>query len=93
MANPSKEQTSSLFSLVTFSWLNETVSKASHVEHLPLNEFPPLADSNATKNLTERSFKVFPFVSTFIRSPRLTGDCRMWTHFNSAKRSTCSGDS
>ncbi|RPD53734.1 P-loop containing nucleoside triphosphate hydrolase protein [Lentinus tigrinus ALCF2SS1-7] len=62
MANPGKEQTSSIFSLVTFSWLNETVSKASHVEHLPLDEFPPLADSNATKNLTERSFKeIDPF--------------------------------
>ena len=58
MEYPGKEQTSSLFSLVTFSWLNETVSKASRVEHLPLDEFPPLADSNATKNLTDRSFKV-----------------------------------
>ncbi|TFK92734.1 P-loop containing nucleoside triphosphate hydrolase protein [Polyporus arcularius HHB13444] len=62
MASPSRQQTSSLFSLMLFNWLNETISKASRVEHLPLDDFPPLADTNATKNLTERSFKeVDPF--------------------------------
>ncbi|KAI0709575.1 P-loop containing nucleoside triphosphate hydrolase protein [Cerioporus squamosus] len=62
MASPSKQQTSSIFSLVLFNWLNETVSQASRVEHLPLDQFPPLADTNSTKNLTERSFKeVDPF--------------------------------
>ena len=93
MENPGKEQTSSLFSLVTFSWLNETVSKASRVEHLPLDEFPPLADSNATKNLTDRSFKVRLRDHVIWRCSRLTGDCRMSTHSSAEKRSTCFGDS
>ncbi len=92
MANgPSKQQTSSIFSLVLFNWLNETVSKASRVEHLPLDDFPPLADTNATKNLTERSFKVCLPSPTGGRSV-LTANYRKLTRSSSGERNTCSGD-
>ncbi len=91
MASPSKQQTSSIFSLVLFNWLNETVSKASRAEHLPLDDFPPLADTNTTKNLTERSFKV-------CKPPNscgmlvLTVIYRKLTRSSSGERNTCSGD-
>ena len=58
MDTPNKQQTASIFSLVLFHWLNEAVTKASRVSHLPLSEFPPLADVNAAKNLVTHAFPV-----------------------------------
>ncbi|KAH9929008.1 P-loop containing nucleoside triphosphate hydrolase protein [Epithele typhae] len=59
---PSPEQTASLLSRALFSWIDPTIAKASRVEHLPLDEFPPLADIDETKNLTKEVFpKIDPF--------------------------------
>ena len=60
MEEPNKQQTASIFSLVLFNWMNETVAKASRVVHLPLEQFPVLSDTNLTKNLVERSIQVRP---------------------------------
>ncbi|KAI0753304.1 P-loop containing nucleoside triphosphate hydrolase protein [Daedaleopsis nitida] len=59
---PSKQQTASIFSFVVFGWLDDMVAKASRVSHIPLSDFPPLANANATKRLADRSF---PFVDPF----------------------------
>ena len=53
-----EEQTASLFSLVLFSWLDTTVTKASKVAHLPLDELPSLAISDSAKTLVADSFSV-----------------------------------
>ncbi|KAI1792393.1 P-loop containing nucleoside triphosphate hydrolase protein [Ganoderma leucocontextum] len=62
MDSPNKSQTAPLLSLILFNWLNETVSKASRVPHLPLEDLPPLADTYATQVLVKESF---PHVDPF----------------------------
>ncbi|KAI0753285.1 P-loop containing nucleoside triphosphate hydrolase protein [Daedaleopsis nitida] len=62
MERPSEQQIASMLSVVLFSWLDSTISKASRMSHLSLEELPPLADTNATKNLVGRAFpQVDPF--------------------------------
>ena len=65
MEKPSEQQTASWLSLGLFSWVNTTVYKASRVSHLSLDEFPPLPDTNTTKNLVERTFPVCGGIPTF----------------------------
>ncbi|KAL7281057.1 hypothetical protein ACG7TL_004359 [Trametes sanguinea] len=60
----SKEQTAGWYSRRVFGWLNETVSKAHEVEHLPLEEFPPLARSDSTRVLVEDSLKLLDPLET-----------------------------
>ena len=57
MSLPSPEQTASLFSLATYSFLDGLVWKASKLSHLPVKELPPLADYAHTAKLVE-SFPV-----------------------------------
>ncbi|KAI0686602.1 P-loop containing nucleoside triphosphate hydrolase protein [Earliella scabrosa] len=51
------EQTASILSLVTFSWLNPLVNHAQKVGHVTLEELPPLADYNAIEHLVSISEK------------------------------------
>ncbi|KAF8885698.1 multidrug resistance-associated ABC transporter [Gymnopilus junonius] len=50
------EQTASLFSLMTYSFLDPVISEAYRVPHLPYDRLPPLADYDYSKNLTDRAF-------------------------------------
>ncbi|KZT69185.1 hypothetical protein DAEQUDRAFT_727082 [Daedalea quercina L-15889] len=53
---PHPEQTASMLSLVLYGWMDETVWKAYRRPHTKLEDFPPLADYDHTKNLVKRSF-------------------------------------
>ncbi|KAI0373549.1 multidrug resistance-associated ABC transporter [Pilatotrama ljubarskyi] len=52
-----KEQKAGWYSRRMFSWLNETVAKAYRVNHIPLEELPPLASTDRTKHLVDDSLK------------------------------------
>ncbi|KAK7035940.1 hypothetical protein R3P38DRAFT_610907 [Favolaschia claudopus] len=54
----SPEETSSLISLVTYSFLNPTVSLASRLPHLPYDLLPPLASRNDARYLKTETFPV-----------------------------------
>ena len=56
------EQTASILSLVTFSWLNPLVNHAQKVGHVTLEELPPLADYNGIEHLVSISEKVWVLV-------------------------------
>jgi hypothetical protein len=51
------EQTASILSFCFFTFLDSLVSKANRVSHLPMDEFPPLADYDYARNLITRSYK------------------------------------
>ena len=55
---PHPEQTSSLLSMVLYTWLDPIVFKAYRVPHLPREELPPLADYDYSRNLKKKSFPV-----------------------------------
>ncbi|KAI0768822.1 multidrug resistance-associated ABC transporter [Trametes elegans] len=56
-AGANKEQVAGWYSRRMFSWLNETVARAHRVEHLPLEQLPPLASRDRTATLVKTSFK------------------------------------
>lgn len=58
MPTPNPEQTASVFSLLLYNFLNPLISKAAPMVHLPYDELPPLADSDHSKVLKDRTFKV-----------------------------------
>lgn len=61
MPVPNPEQTSSLFSLGVFFFLDPVVFEACRVPHLPYDRLPPLADTDTAKNLKVAYFRVsFP---------------------------------
>ncbi|KAI9059152.1 multidrug resistance-associated ABC transporter [Trametes sanguinea] len=60
----SKEQTAGWYSRRVFGWLNETVSRAHEVDHLPLEEYPPLARSDSTGVLVKESLKLLDPLET-----------------------------
>ena len=93
MDSPNRSQTASLLSLITFNWLNETVSKASRVPHLPLDALPPLADTFETKALVKESFSVcFRHQPSCCHRRFIVNICSTSTHSIWARMSTCSGD-
>lgn len=53
---PSPSQTASPLSLILFNFLNRTIWRAYQMQHLPLSELPPLADSDHSKHLTRIAF-------------------------------------
>ncbi|KAL0567860.1 hypothetical protein V5O48_014131 [Marasmius crinis-equi] len=53
-ANPSPEQTATLFSLIFFFFMEPVIFAASRVSHLPADQLPPLADYDAAEHLRER---------------------------------------
>ncbi|GJE86639.1 multidrug resistance-associated ABC transporter [Phanerochaete sordida] len=52
---PSPEQTSSIFSMILYIWLEPLIWHAYRVPHLPATDLPPLCDYDETKNLIGRS--------------------------------------
>jgi hypothetical protein len=55
---PNPEQTASLLSFVTFSWLDSIIFYAYKQPHLPWDKLPPLCDYDRTEHLTKTTFKV-----------------------------------
>lgn len=62
---PNPEQTASLLSMVTYSFLDPLVFLAYHVPHLAHDQLPPLADYDYIQNLKSASFKVRLLASSF----------------------------
>ncbi|KAF9066068.1 hypothetical protein BDP27DRAFT_1424214 [Rhodocollybia butyracea] len=56
-SQPSPEQTASIFSLLTYTYLDRIVSAAYRVTHLNFEELPPLNDHDTAENLKKISFK------------------------------------
>ncbi|KAF8830087.1 hypothetical protein HHX47_DHR2000412 [Lentinula edodes] len=54
---PAPEQTTSLFSLVFYFFLDPVLFEARRVSHLPYDHLPPLADYDYAKNLRSRAFQ------------------------------------
>ena len=52
------EQRASIFSLVTYGWLDSLIWRAQHLRHLPLDDLPPLAEYNSVHKLVEDSYAV-----------------------------------
>ena len=55
---PTPEQTASLASFLTYTFLAPIVWKAYRMPHLPFDMFPPLADYDHLRNLTAQRFPV-----------------------------------
>ncbi|KAH9836198.1 uncharacterized protein C8Q71DRAFT_761194 [Rhodofomes roseus] len=51
---PHPEQTASLLSLIVYGWIDPTVWKAYRQPQMKLEDLPPLADYDRTKNLVQR---------------------------------------
>lgn len=65
---PHPTQHASILSLILYAWLDRTVLKACSVTYLGLDDLPPLADDDHTKNLVKRAF---PHIDPFqVRKPR-----------------------
>ncbi|CAK5274807.1 unnamed protein product [Mycena citricolor] len=62
MTQPSPEQTASLWSLLMFNFVDPVILEAFKLPHLPLDKFPPLADSSRSEVLKRRGF---PNIDTF----------------------------
>lgn len=56
--NPNPEQTASLFSLLTYHFLDPIVWKAYRNPRVSYDELPPLADYDYAKNLLNRASPV-----------------------------------
>ncbi|KAI0633842.1 multidrug resistance-associated ABC transporter [Trametes polyzona] len=52
-----QEHAAGWFSQRTFSWLDETIAKAHKVDHIPLDDLPPLAKEDRTGVLVKDSLK------------------------------------
>ncbi|KIY46182.1 P-loop containing nucleoside triphosphate hydrolase protein [Fistulina hepatica ATCC 64428] len=65
-AEPSPEQTASLFSLLSYTFLDPLIKKAYALPHLSPDQFPPMSDYDFAKNLRARSFK---HLDTFSGAP------------------------
>ncbi|TFY57504.1 hypothetical protein EVJ58_g6979 [Rhodofomes roseus] len=62
---PHPEQTASLLSLIVYGWIDPTVWKAYRQPQMKLEDLPPLADYDRTKNLVQRGFPhLDPFQTT-----------------------------
>ncbi|KAF8956519.1 multidrug resistance-associated ABC transporter [Flammula alnicola] len=65
MPVPNDEQTCSLFSFLLYSYLDPVIFLGYRVEHLEVNQLPPLSDTDYSKNLIKRAF---PYLDPFKRS-------------------------
>ncbi|KAF9078326.1 hypothetical protein BDP27DRAFT_1412327 [Rhodocollybia butyracea] len=54
---PAPEQTTSLFSLLLYNFMDPVVFEARSVSHLPYDHLPPLADYDYARNLRLKAFK------------------------------------
>lgn len=84
---PNAEQTASIVSFWTYSFLDPTIVKASRVAHLAYEDFPPLCDYDATKNLIKQSYPVG--LTLQLCAPSLTVVCSTWTRFPARRRDIC----
>ncbi|KAI0068098.1 P-loop containing nucleoside triphosphate hydrolase protein [Artomyces pyxidatus] len=64
---PNPEQTASILSFVTYTFLDPIVFLAYRVPHLSLDKLPPLADYDYARNLVASSFK---HLDTFSGAPK-----------------------
>ncbi|KAL0581762.1 hypothetical protein V5O48_000239, partial [Marasmius crinis-equi] len=55
-STPNLEETASLFSSLTYSFLDPLVFYASRVPHLSWDKLPPLSEQDSSRNLKERNF-------------------------------------
>ncbi|EED80190.1 predicted protein [Postia placenta Mad-698-R] len=85
--HPHPEQTAPIPSLMLFSWLDKLVMKAYRMPHLPVDELPPLADTDSAGNLVKRAFKVFSqfaspvaikYLLAYVESGGADADVRPW---------------
>ena len=53
-----QEQKASIFSLMTYGWLDSLIWRAQHLRHLPFDDLPPLAEYNSVQHLVETSYAV-----------------------------------
>ncbi|KAH6916785.1 ATP-binding cassette transporter [Coprinopsis sp. MPI-PUGE-AT-0042] len=67
MPEPNPEQTASLFSVITFSFLDPIVKLANRVPVLTADLLPPLSDSDRAKVLKARAF---PHIDSFVTERR-----------------------
>jgi len=58
MTKPNPEQTASIFSMMTYTYLDAIIFSAYKVPHLPVDQLPPLADFDSAKYQTEKAFPV-----------------------------------
>ena len=63
VTNP--EQTASILSMGLYFFLDSIVSKAWRMEHLGLDDIPPLPDDDEMKNLVQSHFKVWHWLFGF----------------------------
>lgn len=85
------EQTTSLLSLILYSFLDPIIFLAYRVPRLSHDMLPPLADYDYTKNLVKRSFKAS---SPWITGAHvlLTRSASIWTLILEVPGGTSSGD-
>ncbi|KAJ4000261.1 hypothetical protein F5050DRAFT_1804229 [Lentinula boryana] len=57
LPEPNPEQTASIFSLVTYAFLDRLVLAAYRVSHLDFNQLPPLNDHDSAEHMKSLSFK------------------------------------
>lgn len=55
---PNSEQTASVLSLMLYNFLDPIIFLGYRSAHLSIDQLPPLADYDQTKNLVKRSFPV-----------------------------------
>ncbi|KAF9802245.1 hypothetical protein IEO21_09909 [Rhodonia placenta] len=86
-SHPHPEQTTPILSLMLFSWLDELVIKAYRMPHLPVDELPPVADTDSAGNLVKRAFKVLSeftnpvgikYLLAYIENGGADADVRPW---------------
>ncbi|KAF8963043.1 multidrug resistance-associated ABC transporter [Flammula alnicola] len=65
MPVPNDEQTCSLFSFLMYSYLDPVIFLGYRVEHLEVDQLPPLSDTDSSKHLIKRAF---PHLDPFKRS-------------------------
>lgn len=58
MAEPNEEQISSIFSLLTFGFVDSVVHAAARTQHLTLDALPVLSDRDQMNNIMRRNSKV-----------------------------------
>ncbi|KDR83050.1 hypothetical protein GALMADRAFT_866663 [Galerina marginata CBS 339.88] len=56
MAIPNDEQTCSIFSLIFYFYLDPVIFLGYRVEHLTVDQLPPLCDTDQAKNLVKKAF-------------------------------------
>lgn len=58
MPNPNSEQTGSIFSILTYTFLDDVILLGYKVSHLSYTQLPPLADYDSAEYQTTKSFPV-----------------------------------